>query len=128
MKQLLTALTILIAATFTALSQPAIQIINPTNGALVQGGVLLPFWVTAQAPIPGVMLVEQYIDGKLVNDYLFLQHFDITTGVPVQTSFFDVFVTHYWRTKGQGPFLLQARVIDWAGIEVWADPVVVLKQ
>lgn len=127
MKHILTAL-ILIASVFTSLAQPAIQITNPADGAFVQGGVLLPFWVEAQAPISGVMLVEQYIDGKLVNDYFFLQHFDVTTGVPIQAGFFDVFLTYYWKTKSQGPFILEAKVTDWSGVEVWADPVVVFKQ
>lgn len=118
MTKLLSSISVIIISAFYAFSQPSIQIINPQDGSPVQGGVLLPFWVTAQAPVQGVMLVEQYINGNLVNDHFF----------QTQAGFFDVFVTHYWRAKGRGPFLLEARVIDWFGIEAWADPVIVFKQ
>lgn len=114
-KSLLLASVILIASTFASLAQPSIQITDPQDGSFVQGGKLNPFWTEVQSPV-GVMLVEHYINGVLVVDY------------PLEPDVFLVLTSYYWRTKGQHVFLLEARAVDWFGMETWADPVTVFKQ
>jgi len=109
-------LAIVLGVCSLGLASPSIEIFNPTDGSTVGVG-LNPFWTLSQAPEFGVMSVEMYINGELVQEYDF-QTMDF---------FDDVFVTDYWRTHGKGIYVLEAKVIDRSGDEAWAAPVTVTR-